>query len=110
MATCTEGTGRRRPLGGRQTVAGLSSPRAGRGPVPLPAGDGPPITGPMGHLIEGLDQPAKGIPLGQLRRGLGTARTRPPKPADRLEHLLVVGDLDDIAVRVMQRTDVAYRF
>ena len=38
MATCTEGTGRRRPLGGRQTMAGLSSPRAGRGPVPLPAG------------------------------------------------------------------------
>ncbi len=99
------------PAAGRPADHGravLASRRAGSGAAS--GRDGPPITGLMGHLIEGLDQPAKGIPLGQLRRGLGTARTRPPKPADRLEHLLVVGDLDDIAVRVMQRTDVAYRF
>ncbi len=34
---------------------------------------------------------------------------RSPESADRLEHFLVMGDLDDIAVRVMQRADVADR-
>jgi hypothetical protein len=33
-----------------------------------------------------------------------------PESADRLEHFLIVGNLDDVAVRVVQCADVAHRF
>ena len=42
-----------------------------------------------------------------LDPSLGSASAVAPLLADRVEHLLVVADLDDVAVRVLERADVA---
>src|SRR5690349_11734883 len=63
---------------------------------------------PMAWKHMGPLDVTRGSPNRAQVRGAERSRARAPQPAYGLEDLLVMGDLDDVAVRILQRADVAH--